>query len=200
MLTIYLVCAIVAGGVVLAGALGGLADHSALEHSGLDHHAGDHGNPSAHDSHLSHGTANDFWLPFFSMRFWTFGLASFGMLGLLLTLFRASAEPLTAIVAGSIGVVIGTIAALSVRVIGRSQIDSTANEVDMVGSLAKVLVAPRGDEPGKIRLTVKGDIIDMLAKSPTHGEFAVGEEVVVVGVEGSTAQISRTEDLLDELT
>ena len=119
------------------------------------------------------------------------------MIGLVLTLTKVSVEPITVGIAIGTGVLMGSIAAYFVRFLTKTENTSSVGDHDFLGALAKVSVRI-GELPGKIRTSVKGDIIDMVALGE-HGEtFEQGEEVMIVGMEGNDARVVRKADYLGE--
>lgn len=214
-LGLYLTTAIIGGGLVLISALGGMFGHGADHDASVDH---DHDfDAGGHDSEISHDHDHDFghhaadsagkvtdsfngiaeWLPFLSLRFWTTCVAAFGLLGSILTLTKTSAEPTTLITAVVTGVLAGFAVHYIVMFLKRALKDSHVGEKDMVGTHGRVLVSTRGQEPGKIRIELKGDIIDLLAISDDGKDIEAGADVFVVGIDGQRARIARQEDLLN---
>ena len=200
MFPIYLVTAIVGGGLIVLSALGGIGHHGIGDGLGSSHDF-DHG----HDAHLGSDTdhadappGSDFWLPFFSLRFWTYTVGIFGVFGVVGTLLKLAHEPLLALVAGGTGLVMGLIAAYAMRWTKLSELDSAVNEKDLSGLTGKMLVAPRAGVPGKVRVQAKGETIDLLA-TPIDGiELEAGDQVVVIGIEGQRAQVARFEDYVGD--
>src|SRR5687768_6536709 len=95
MLIVYILSAIVGGILVAASALMG-GDHDA--HVGDTHFDGIDGHDGIH---------SDIYLPFLSLRFWTFFAACFGITGLLLTNFSSAASATVAVVSLITGVFAG---------------------------------------------------------------------------------------------
>ncbi|MDI9639468.1 NfeD family protein [Kamptonema cortianum] len=197
MLTIYVITAIVGGGLILLSALGGLGhgdfdvshDVDVDVNTDFDHNFG--------ADHSVTDAASDFWLPFLSLRFWTYGLGCFGIFGSFLTFTGLAKEPLAAMVAGGVGFVGGTAAAWIMRWASKNETDSSVGERDLMGVAGKVLVRAGEGNPAKIRVEVKGDIIDLLAKSHDGSPIEKDEDVVVVGIEGNQAIIAKSNDFLN---
>ena len=201
MLGAYIVAAIVGGGLILFSALAGMESHG-------DIGGGDfgHGGDVGHDAGVNHEVGHNhdssagtgaLWLPFLTLRFWTYAVGTFGLIGLLLSLTKVSTEPLTMVVSVATGILMGTIAALLVRMLSRNENSSSVSDQDFLGALAKVSV-PIGALPGKVRTSVKGDIIDMVAVGENGEKFQQGEEVMIVGMEGNSARVVRKDDYLGE--
>ncbi len=214
MLALYIVTAIIGGGLMLLSAVGGLGSHADVSHDlGGGHDFGGHDvgghDVGGHDvgghEGLEHGGHGDhehggeggLWIPFLSLRFWTYAIGTFGILGLLLTLFSDAAEPGVGMTSGVLGFVMGLVAAYGYRLAQRSQTSGGVSERDFLGVEGKVLVATKPDHPGKVRVTVKDDIIDMLALSEGGKTIEVGEDIVVVAVEGDQVRIAKKGDILE---
>lgn len=188
MLTLYLVSAIVAGVLILLSIFGA-GDHE-FGHDADVHF--DHGDAD-HDS--DHGLAIGSWIPFFSLRFYTYFSAGLGATGLLLT-FLTDANQATILIASLIvAAICGLGVWFAMKLMRRSESSSTATEKDMLGKEATVLVAINGRNPGRIRCTVKGDIIDYLAFSEDETPISPGESVVVIAMEEGRAQVVARESI-----
>lgn len=194
MLAFYILAAVVGGGLIVISALGGLGGHGDVDHAGADHDLDHHGVETSKDHPTDMG---DSWIPFISLRFWTYFFGVMGLCGLLLTLFRASAEPTTGILSGVAGLACGIGAFSFYRWAKKTEPDSQVREQDMLGNEANLVVAVRPGQLGKVRMTVRGEIIDMLAASHDGTEIEAGTDVVVVGIEGNQAQIVRRTDILN---
>lgn len=202
-----MVAAIIGGGLVLFSALGGLA-HGGLEADGgidADHDVGGADAetsgtelaPAAdHGAGAAGAPAAEFWIPFTSLRFWTYLCAVFGVTGLALTLFAKTGEPFTMVVSIVTGLLMGLAASGIVHWIAKNESQSAISEQDFLGAEAKVLVPVRGRLPGKVRLQVKGSTVDLVAVAENEREMEAGEEVLVVGFEGNNARVARKEDYL----
>ena len=110
-----------------------------------------------------------------------------------------SREPLTAIYAGSTGFLSGLISSLLVRWVRTHEADSTARDNDMLGLRAKVTVPIRSEQVGRIRTTVKGELLDILATAdePTKA-LPEGSEVVIIGMDNGRATVMPLDLLLEE--
>lgn len=210
MLFVYILSLVVGGGLIALSLLGSFGGYGAdsdvggadgvdgdvsadvsgeASSDGIDH-GGDHGGGAFHE-HL--------WLPFISIRFWTYFAFVFGATGLLLSLFRASFEPLIAIMSAGSALGVGLLVAYLMRWIRANESDSTARLNDVLGLVGKVTVPIREGQMGRIRVNVKGDEIDYLALADRPGTFEEGEEIIVVGVEGNQARVVPKSDLYKEL-
>lgn len=214
MLTWYIVSAIIGGGLILLSALGGFShglmdgidantdfdvDHDLdVDHNlslEADHHVDiDHHTDMAKDL----APTTDFWLPFLSLRFWVYAIGGFGVMGTILTLTNAAPAFNTLWLSIAFGVTVGSVIAYAIRKIKVSEIDYQVREKDFLGVAAQLTVAPRNGEPGKVRMLVKGETIDMLALPHEGVELERGEEVVVVGVDGTRVRVARLSDIMDQ--
>lgn len=199
MLAVYLVCAIVAGGLIVLSALGGLGHHG-LGDGGIDHggdvHSGDVHSGEVHGGPLAE--FSEFWLPFRSLRFWIYLAGTFGIVGTLLTLAKVSVEPMTGLLSGASGLVMGLIASALVRVLMKAERPAHLDQDDFLGAIGKVSVAPKDGMPGKVRTDVRGEVIDLLALPEGDAEILAGDEVVVVGIDGDRARVARKSDVFGE--
>jgi membrane protein implicated in regulation of membrane protease activity len=187
MLPLYIILGVAGGGLALASAfLGGHGHDGDVSHD-LDHHGEvDH-----------HGDGDSaMWLPFLSLRFWTYGLMVFGLCGWLLTI--EGSNPAASILMISIitGIVMGTAVSNLMRILKRMQVDSNTNSADLLGMSALVTVPIRSKLDGKVRATIKGDLLDFLARSNDEREFESGEEVVIVAVENDRVRVIAKSELI----
>lgn len=173
MITIYIVSALI--GVVLAI----MAAFGALEHA--------HDLDFQGDVTAPHGT--DTWIPFLSLRFWTYAFGGFGLTGVLLSYLTDLNATNTLGIAIATGVVCGLGIAVLVRAVSRSEAQSNSRADDLVGLTAKVLVTVRKAQPGRIRCHVKGEILDVLAVAEEDVTLHPGEDAIVVCVEEGRATV-----------
>ncbi|MFM9872179.1 MAG: NfeD family protein [Fimbriimonadaceae bacterium] len=204
MLAIYLVTAIIGLGLIVFSALGGLSEHGDFDHQvetesevstgfGHDLQTDSHSGLDSHDA----DHASDFWLPFFSLRFWIYLTGGFGGFGLILTMMGIKEQPIQFVSALIVGLIIGTVAAVTMRILKKSGSNSSVSDRDFVGLAAKVLVAPVDANPGKIRLAIKNETIDVLALPLDGHTIATGDQVVVVSVDGAHVTVANAEKYLD---
>jgi len=173
-LVTYIICAVVGGVLVLLSLL-----------FGHDHDMGG-------ELHAEHDTDvhADLWIPFFTLRFWTYALTFFGLTGLSLT--QWSGIPSHSIITWSIitGLVCGLGVSFAMFLLRRDEVTSTAGEEDIIGSTAKVLVAVEKEKPGKVRVELRGETIDMLAFTDEEMPLALGSRVLIVSLEGRGARVT----------
>ena len=179
MLSIY-IGGLLFGGVLLgASVVGGHGDHAG--HG--DAHAGGHGD---HD----HGHDQNHWLlPLFSLRFWAFTAAFFGLTGLALTLAGGLGALLTPVLAGGVGVGCGYVSSRVLSALSRRPVGLVGGADAHVGREAKVLLPIGRGQRGKIRLQIGGTSTDMVAETEGDGQLLPGETALVVGMRGTVALV-----------
>jgi len=127
-----------------------------------------------------------------SLKFWTFGLCFFGLTGLVLT--RLGVNPLgVAIAAVGMGLVCGAGMAWTLRVLRRRQADSLVKTADLAGLEGTVEIPFDASVRGKIRLRVKGSMVDLIAYTNHPKPLERGDRVLVIGTEGDRLWVVPTE-------
>jgi membrane protein implicated in regulation of membrane protease activity len=168
--------------------------HGDLDHGDLDHGDLDHGDAGDVEGHADGGIGI---LPIFlSLRFWVFGLMAFGLVGTPLHYLALAPAGMTAVLAGAMGVVCGGSASWVFKALSRQNVSSGGAETDPVGHVGKVLIPLTGSGRGKVRVQVKGQTLDLLARTD-ETELGEGELVLVEEMRDGEAQVSRApEDFL----
>lgn len=180
MLAFYLGALLLGAGIFALQLLGG--------HDGdADADAGGEAEVGGHGDHGDHGDAP--WLLFASLRFWAFASLTFGLVGTLLRLFDLAGPGLTAAIASGAALVFAFAASWSIRALGRKGASSHVREGELVGRLGRVIVPVSPDAYGKVRVELKGTMIDLRARSLEP--LAMHEAVVVEEVEAEEALVSR---------
>lgn len=179
-------------------------DHGDLDHGDLDHGDVDHGGADHHDLHpgdasathggaphagLDHGVSAAVAATLLSFRFWTFALAAFGLTGVLLTLLGA-APWLSVTVSVLNGVASGAIVSTMLRRISRDTVTSAIDTRTLSGADAVVILSVGPHKLGKVRLTHRGQILELPATTREGRLLDRGERVLVVSVLGGTADIT----------
>lgn len=175
-MTAFVICALLGGILVLFGMLG--HDHSPDMHAEL-HLEGD-------------ADADGFnfnWLPFLSIRFWSYGLVTFGLVGLVLT-FVVKMSPVGVMAIALLsGFSCGCAVVFAIRALGRNMVSTGATVNDLTGAVGKVTVAVRGLTPGRIRCELKGEILDLVAVTEEGQTIEVGTPVIVTAIENDRALV-----------
>lgn len=183
MLSLYIWTGVLGMAMLLYSAIAGShgADHSMDHDLSADAHDGSH--------------ADGAWTIFFSLRFWTFFAAFFGVTGILLTAGTPLGQVPTLALALAAGAIAGGSVGLTMRLLQRNEVNTNVSERDFVGQDAEVMVAMRPGQTGRIRLEAKGEMLDVLAVADDGTrEILAGTKVVVVGYEDDRARvISRDE-------
>ena len=180
MLWIY-AAALAVGGTLLGASL-----------LGHGHDSGGHGGHPGHDAHDGHDSRGAAALAaFFSLRTWTYFTAFGGLAGVALHLVAHTPEPLAALLSAGTGL---SSAALARFVIARANGDSpsgTSSERDLAGRTAEVVVPFSGRGVGKVRATVLGNVVDLLASADDLGDYRQSDAVVIVELKDDTARVVR---------
>jgi membrane protein implicated in regulation of membrane protease activity len=150
-------------------------------------------------SKIAEAADKELWIPFLSLRFWTYLAAGFGLVGTIGTMMGGN-PLITTISAITVGLIAGLAISYASYKIRRSETSSNVSEQELLGKEAQVLVRISGTNPGRVRLVAMDDIIDMLAVSEDGREFAVGDSVVVVGVENGRLQVLHKDILFEDQT
>ena len=165
MLSTFLFC-FVAGGVLIALSLN--------DDGGLD----------------SDGTGGNLTI-LLSTPFWSFGLCSFGLCGLLLTLFPIGVAWLPVlVVSAGMGLVMGFAAARLLRILGQREANSLIRTDDLIGLEGLVTLELGEQQRGLIELQAKCTLVRRPALSD-HGTLPSGTAVVVVASQGHTLTVQR---------
>jgi membrane protein implicated in regulation of membrane protease activity len=153
-----------------------------IEHD-IDHPEGDlvHAGPDPRKS-----VAKRPWLPFLSMRFWTYALASGGGTGTILTLLSIPVAVHLPVALGS-GLGLGWIAAWSFKKLKGATADSAVTHAALKGAEGTVVLAIRPGQMGKIRLHIQGAQLELLARSREDRILNPKEAVLIVQVTEGTA-------------
>jgi membrane protein implicated in regulation of membrane protease activity len=158
-----------------------------------DLHAGDidHAGDAGHDAGTGHAGGGVFLPIFLSLRFWMFALLAFGMVGAAVQTLGLASTWVTAFLAVGMGLAAGLGASWAFAALGRSQTSSGAQSRDLLGQSARVLVAPPvAGGRCKVRVELLGQTIDLLAATEDQ-DLREGDEVLVVGTDEETVQVSR---------
>jgi len=167
-LTAYVVC-LIAGLAILVFQLaaGHDADH---DHPGADHDASP-------------------WLAVASLRFWSFALLAFGLVGALLALFGLAGAVLTLVLALASGMTAGLFAVTVIRRLTAKGPTSNVSRGDVVGRLGRVIVPLGGGAPGKVRVELRGTWVDLVARA--REPIDAGEAVIVEETAGAEVLVSK---------
>lgn len=191
MLAVYVAATLIGAVLIVVTLLGGGHGHD------VDHDVSaevDHGVDSG--SHEAHGgDALGGWFPFVSLRFWTYFALAFGLVGSILQLTGQGQGPMTLGLAVGAGYLSGVAVMRILRFLRQAAGNTTQGVQDLLGSTGKVLVGVGEGDVGKVRCSVKGDSIDLIALSYDGRPIAAGEDVVVLSMDGTRATVQRRTEL-----
>jgi membrane protein implicated in regulation of membrane protease activity len=130
------------------------------------------------------------WTILASVRFWSFALLAFGLVGTLLTFFAMAGGAAAFAIAAVSGVASGVFAVTVVtRLLQRSP-QSLASYSDVRGRVGRVIVPIAEEGRGKVRVDVKGTAVDVVARA--REPLDTGDAVVVEDVSSDgEALVSR---------
>lgn len=197
--TIYLFCAIVGGGLMVFSAVSAGMGHGHGD-ADLDFDSDTDASASDFDNGGQKGGFENLvaWIPFTSLRFWIFALGTFGLMGWVCTFFNLSKEPTIAIASGATGFAVGTTVSILWRLFTTKMTGDYIGANDFCGVEGRVLVTVSPNSLGKVRVTVKGDIIDLIAKNREGLTISQNANVVVTDFEDNIAYVMPLESLLEE--
>jgi hypothetical protein len=89
------------------------------------------------------------------------------------------------------GLATGQATAFVFRHLATSETSTAAGVGDYVGKSGRVLVGFGPGDLGKLRLTLKGTTVDVLATSDEERPFTPGEEGLVIQMNDTTAVVTR---------
>lgn len=166
---IYLVALIVGGGVLVLQMASGVGHH--FDH-GIDHHPG--------------GPV------MLSPRAVTFGLMAFGMVGTPAQMLGLLSPVATFVVAALSGIGGAVLSGLTLQRLGDPAASGAASLQEARGQTGRVIVACVPGSRGKVRLSLKGMTVDVVAVSQT--EIPVGATAWILDVHDDVAEVEPAEE------
>ena len=133
--------------------------------------------------------ASNLWLPFTSMRFYTFFTFAFGLGGTIMTWFGVPSI-LTLGISAVVGFVLGWLAAWSFRKLYRDTVTGDVGVQRFVGQEARVLLPVRLERRGKIVLDSPMGQIELPAETGDDRSFSPGDRVLVAHIDEGVANIT----------
>jgi membrane protein implicated in regulation of membrane protease activity len=185
------VFALVLGSILLGASflLGGDHDHGDADghvEVEVDHDLDTH----ADGGHDAQGDLGGFVGVLFSMRFWTFFAAFFGLTGVVLDGFNLTAELMAFGLSLGVGLTTGWVAVALLHRLATNDTGVAAGVDDYVGKSGELLIAVRPDRIGKIRIELKGTTVDVLALTEDE-PIAKGEQALILEMRGDKALVVR---------
>jgi len=128
----------------------------------------------------------------FSLRTLFLFAAFFGLCGVLLQLTDMG-EGLRVILSLATGMFVGIGGNYIIKRVGYEHISSTVTPDDLKGRSGRVLIPFGSEDSGKIVVLSKGQRMNLVARGLEGGDefFDVGEEVVVVRIDGRVAEVVK---------
>jgi membrane protein implicated in regulation of membrane protease activity len=139
-----------------------------------------------------HDMGAEGWLPFGSIRFWTFLSFVFGLTGGLFTLAGSMGEWSALIVSAIFGLFSAIGATAALKKLSNRQISSGVRQEDYIGVTARVLLPMSGQKLGKIRVQLKGQAHDLQAVVDGDDEVQPKDEVMIVEVNDEVAKVVKS--------
>lgn len=131
-----------------------------------------------------------------SLKFWTFGSGFFGLTGVLLsTTHPTLAAVWVFAIALLVGLSIGFLAAAVLQALRRQRVNSLIQPQDWVGAKGTVELPFDAQSRGKVRLQLKGSLVDVIAFTNDTKPLNVGESIVVIGSENNRVWVVSDETL-----
>jgi len=145
---------------------------------------------------VAEGGSEALWIPFLSMRFWSFGTATFGLTGTLLVLSSVP-EAATAVMASVMGMGIGIGAARFFRALKKDTVTAETSLKSYAGEDARVLLPIRPGGTGKIVIESLAGRVEMPATSRDGKIIDRGATVIVASVRDGVADVSALPTMTD---
>ncbi len=138
-------------------------------------------------------------LPILSLRFWTFGIATFGLSGLLIQGLQFNwSETQVLILSLIIGVVVGSLTASLLHWLKtEGESDSLIRSEDLQGLAGIVSIPFDPDSRGQVCVQVKGSQLYMAANTTEKRSFQKGDSILVVGLENNALWVVSEESIRD---
>lgn len=193
--------ALVVGGVLLVASIvlgGDAADADADLDAGADLEVdadvevdSDVGHGHGHGHGVADGAAGIFGT-LFSLRFWTFFAAFFGLTGLVLDgldLVEGHVGPL--LLSIGMGAITGFVTVAVMRSLARGTTGQVPTAEAYAGQTGRVILAFGPGELGKVRLELGGTTVDVLARTDELPRFRAGDQALVVEMQKNTAFVAH---------
>lgn len=189
MLTLYWSCFLIGGVFVLLAVIGGIDGvEFELDELGLDSDVEIFDQRSRSSSTFDSISKKRRKFPllglFRSLKFWTFGSCFFGLTGILLSVLQTGMPTLAiTLISMAMGLFFGTAMSGLLLYLRHQQTDSLISHDDLLGLAGTVEIPFDAQSRGKVRLKVKGSILEVVAFTDGNRSFQPGEQVVVVGTQ-----------------
>lgn len=138
---------------------------------------------------LDNAVDSPIWLPFLSLRFWSFFGAVFGATGGLLTL-AGTGEPLSGVIALLFGVALATLIAWGFRQLDQGSVSADVGLKRLTGEEATVVLPVRAGGTGKVRVRTAAGLMELPARSKDAAPLPIGARVLIAAVEAGVADVT----------
>lgn len=157
----------------------------------IEHDLGaDHGDAIfGHDSLTDDLDGSNIWLPFTSMRFYTFFTFAFGLGGTLMSMFGVPWLA-TLSISSVFAFLLGWLAAWGFRQLYRDTVTGDVGVQRFVGQEARVLLPIRAQKRGKIVLDSPMGQIELPAETNDDQSFPPGSRVLVAHIDHGIANVT----------
>lgn len=189
MISLYLGCLALGGLLIVASIVMGGKDFDKDFDKGVQLELG--GDAPAEGGPVEKG-GGDSWLPFLSLRFWTFALATFGAAGTILSLAGFSdlvAAPSSALT----GLGVGYAVAWAFRRLSREKVSGDVGLRQVAGREGRLLLAVGPGRTGKVRVQIDGQDVDLLATTQDEKILTMREKVLIISVQDGVAQVTSVQ-------
>jgi membrane protein implicated in regulation of membrane protease activity len=137
-----------------------------------------HGDSHGHMGEASHPPVMDVFFFLLSLRFWAFFTAFFGLTGVG-GHYLIGGGISTLVMAIIMGMIAGFSASYLFKYLSRGNVSSDFQMRDGVGQLAEVTVPLGPGDPGKVKLVIKGQLLELKAICE-EAECAIRDKVTIV--------------------
>ena len=132
------------------------------------------------------------WLPFLSLRFWTFAFFSFGMSGTILNFLNdGGSQTVTLIISIFLGLTLGYGISWTFQKLKKDSVTASTDAKSFELQEGTVELTIRPHSQGKIRLKIDNQIVDLRAITQDDTEIKIGAKVIIVSVENGVANVTK---------
>ena len=197
MQSMYWLCLVLGGTFVTLAALGGLdsVEFDAESDTDIELRAPSPHDPSRPSSQSISPNVRFAISVLTSVRFWTVSSGFFGLTGLLFSWFYPSlGDWVVFSIALLMGVFLGTAIASTLVALHIRQVDSLVRSTDLAGLIGVVELPFDAHSKGKIRVDVRGNLVDFVARTDEQAHmFEQGDRVLIVGSEHNRLWVVSTD-------
>lgn len=151
---------------------------------------GGHDTDADGDLGADHDGAHDGpWFLLANLRFWAFACAGTGAIGTLGLKLTDTSPMVVAVVAALSGFTLGFLATWILHRLQKDDSTSLASVGTGRGRVGRIVLAIGEGGRGKVRIEIKGHLVDLVARADTA--LDAGTEVVVTEIDGAEAHVMR---------